>query len=143
MSAARGFSKALRPLARQAARPAQRRTIVSALNAASKARPTAVKAVAAQQVRGVKTIDFAGHKEEVFGMSLSFPPFSDVLGINCGMVPDGGSSWCRNYKESPSGTIPSTTTSKKTRITTDFQLQSVPTGQLRSSRSTSRTIPLP
>jgi ketol-acid reductoisomerase len=68
---ARSFSKALRsPLARQfTSSPAvQRRTIFSALNAA--ARPTIARAVAAgpaQQTRGVKTVDFAGHKETVFG----------------------------------------------------------------------------
>jgi len=65
MSAARSFTKALRPLARQAIAPAQRRTLTTALQAA--ARPTARKVVVgASQVRGVKTIDFAGHKEEVF-----------------------------------------------------------------------------
>jgi ketol-acid reductoisomerase len=70
--ASRTLSKALRsPLGRQLASPAvQRRTMVSAL---SMARATAVTAsrVAArpaqQQVRGVKTIDFAGSKEEVYG----------------------------------------------------------------------------
>jgi len=67
----RTFSRALRsPLARQLASPAvQRRTFVSALNAV---RATAVTARAAaptlqQQTRGVKTIDFAGSKEEVYG----------------------------------------------------------------------------
>ncbi|MDA4133731.1 MAG: hypothetical protein OK454_11510, partial [Thaumarchaeota archaeon] len=69
MSAARGFSKALRaPVARQLTSAAQRRTFVSALAAA---RATAVSsrpaAPARQQVRGVKTIDFAGHKEDVYG----------------------------------------------------------------------------
>jgi ketol-acid reductoisomerase len=52
-------------LAKQLSAPA-RRTFVSALNAS--ARPTATRAVAAaQQVRGVKTIDFAGTKEQVYG----------------------------------------------------------------------------
>jgi ketol-acid reductoisomerase len=62
----RTFSRALRsPLAKQLSAPA-RRTFVSALNAS--ARPTAARAVAAsQQVRGVKTIDFAGTKEDVYG----------------------------------------------------------------------------
>jgi len=75
--ASRSFSKALRsPLGRQLASPTvQRRTFVSAINAA--VRPTAVaaaRAVAApaqQQVRGVKTIDFAGSKEDVWGEQLS------------------------------------------------------------------------
>jgi ketol-acid reductoisomerase len=58
-------------LARQLASPAvQRRTFVAATSGA--ARATVVKAaarpaVARQQVRGVKTIDFAGTKEEVYG----------------------------------------------------------------------------
>lgn len=64
--ASRTFSRALRsPLAKQLRAPAHR-TFVSALNAS--ARPTAARAVAAaQQVRGVKTIDFAGTKEDVYG----------------------------------------------------------------------------
>lgn len=71
MAAPRTATKALRSsFAKQLASPqTQRRTIVSALNAA--ARPAVVKAAAkpfaAQQVRGVKTIDFAGHKETVYG----------------------------------------------------------------------------
>jgi ketol-acid reductoisomerase len=65
--ASRTFSRALRsPLAKQLSAPA-RRTFVSAL----KARPTAARTVAAaQQVRGVKTIDFAGTKEQVYGEYL-------------------------------------------------------------------------
>lgn len=64
--AARTFSRALRsPLAKQLSAPA-RRTFVSALNAS--ARPTARAVVgSAQQVRGVKTIDFAGTEEVVYG----------------------------------------------------------------------------
>ncbi len=67
--ASRTFSRALRsPLAKQLSAPA-RRTFFSALNAS--ARPTATRAVAAaQQVRGVKTIDFAGTKEQVYGEYL-------------------------------------------------------------------------
>lgn len=77
MSAARSFTKALRPLARQAIAPAQRRTLTTALRAA--ARPAARKAVVgATQVRGVKTIDFAGHKEEVYGMLLSLVALNSV-----------------------------------------------------------------
>ena len=65
--ASRAFSRALRsPLAKQFNAPA-RRTFVSALNAAAR-RPAARAVVAsAQQVRGVKTIDFAGTKEDVYG----------------------------------------------------------------------------
>lgn len=66
--ASRTLSRAFRsPLTKQLSAPA-RRTFVSALNAS--ARPTARAAVAAaqQQVRGVKTIDFAGVKEDVYGI---------------------------------------------------------------------------
>ena len=65
--ASRQISRALRsPLAKQFNAPA-RRTFVSAINAASR-RPAARAAVAvSQQVRGVKTIDFAGTKEVVYG----------------------------------------------------------------------------
>jgi ketol-acid reductoisomerase len=65
--ASRTFSRALRsPLAKQLSAPA-RRTFVSALNAS--ARPNAARAaIASTQVRGVKTIDFAGVKEDVYGM---------------------------------------------------------------------------
>jgi ketol-acid reductoisomerase len=66
--AARTFSRAVRsPLAKQFSAPA-RRTFVSAINASS--RPLAARAVVGasqQQVRGVKTIDFAGTKEKVYG----------------------------------------------------------------------------
>ena len=75
--ASRSFSKALRsPLGRQLASPqVQRRTFVSAMGAV---RATAVSASRPaahpvrqqqqqQQVRGVKTMDFAGSKEEVYG----------------------------------------------------------------------------
>lgn len=73
----RTATRALRASLRQVARPAtqqQRTYLTAALNAAS--RTTAAKAmpkatVAAQQVRGVKTVDFAGHKEKVFGACLS------------------------------------------------------------------------
>ena len=69
--ASRSFSKALRsPLARQLASPAvQRRTFVAAagLVRASAVARAATAAPAQQQVRGVKTIDFAGHKEDVYG----------------------------------------------------------------------------
>lgn len=72
--ASRSFSKALRsPLARQITAPAvQRRTMVSALAGARATAPSMVKTATTtsmQQVRGVKTVDFAGHKETVYGMS--------------------------------------------------------------------------
>lgn len=67
----RSFSRAARsPLARQLTSPAvQRRTFVSALNGVRATAVTARPAVPAlqQQTRGVKTIDFAGSKEEVYG----------------------------------------------------------------------------
>jgi ketol-acid reductoisomerase len=69
--ASRSFSKALRaPIARQLATPAvQQRTFIAARSlvragAAAAARPAL--AGSAQQVRGVKTIDFAGVKEDVY-----------------------------------------------------------------------------
>jgi hypothetical protein len=71
----RSLSKAIRlPIARQAV-PVQRRTIVSAFRTAA-ARPTvraapAAPAAPAVQTRGVKTVDFAGHKEVVFGKLYS------------------------------------------------------------------------
>jgi ketol-acid reductoisomerase len=70
--ASRTASRALRSSLRQAAKaPAvQQRTFVSAVNAAS--RPALAQAPKAAtsfvQQRGVKTIDFAGHKEDVYGM---------------------------------------------------------------------------
>lgn len=68
---ARGFSNAVRPVARQLTKSAvQRRTFVAALGAASRATAVARPAVAGpvqQQIRGVKTIDFAGTKEDVYG----------------------------------------------------------------------------
>ncbi|POS70757.1 ketol-acid reductoisomerase [Diaporthe helianthi] len=67
---ARGFSSALRPAARQLTKnTAQRRTFVAALNAASRTSAVARPALAnpiQQQIRGVKTVDFAGHKETVY-----------------------------------------------------------------------------
>ena len=70
--ASRSFSRTLRtPLARQLTSPvAQRRTFVAALSNARTTLPNASKAfvyAGLQQKRGVKTIDFAGHKEKVFG----------------------------------------------------------------------------
>ncbi|ODA80335.1 hypothetical protein RJ55_03293 [Drechmeria coniospora] len=70
--ASRSFSKALRaPLARQLASPRlQQRSYIAGRNLARAtavaARP-AIAGPAQQQVRGVKTIDFAGHKEDVYG----------------------------------------------------------------------------
>ncbi|ROW13367.1 hypothetical protein VPNG_05457 [Cytospora leucostoma] len=66
---ARGFASALRPAARQLTKSAgQKRTFVAALNAATRASVVARPAVTgiAQQTRGIKTIDFAGVKEDVY-----------------------------------------------------------------------------
>ena len=64
-SASRITSRAARQMAaglRQVATPASKRTFVSAVNAS--ARPMAARAVApSMQVRGKKTVDFAGDKE--------------------------------------------------------------------------------
>lgn len=66
--ASRSFTRALRSqLARQMAAPAvQQRTLAAAgRSLARQARPAV--AGPAQQVRGLQTIDFAGHKEDVYG----------------------------------------------------------------------------
>lgn len=67
--ASRTLSKTLRaPVARQLVAPrVAQRTFVTASRSAVRAAAVARPAVAQQQVRGVKTIDFAGHKEEVHG----------------------------------------------------------------------------
>lgn len=73
-SASRQTTRALRQTARQmAAAPAaaQRRTFVSALNAARSQGPRVTVSAGFQQTRGVKTIDFAGTKETVYGKLLS------------------------------------------------------------------------
>lgn len=69
--ASRSFSRALRsPLARQLASPAvQTRSFVAAAGAIRATVAAARSAAPAkQQVRGVKTIDFAGSKEDVYGV---------------------------------------------------------------------------
>lgn len=70
--ASRSFNRILRsPLTRQLVSPAtNRRTLVSASNLARVSVGAPLKSVVAlgtQQSRGVKTIDFAGTKEVVFG----------------------------------------------------------------------------
>ena len=68
--ASKTFARTLRTASKQklSTQPLQKRTFTSALAT----RPAAVAAVRtafagpAQQTRGVKTIDFAGHKEQVF-----------------------------------------------------------------------------
>lgn len=69
--ASRAFSKTLRPVARQMVAPVQQRAAYSvarsALRAAATAAPRAVAGFQKQQTRGVKTIDFAGHPEDVYG----------------------------------------------------------------------------
>lgn len=75
--ASRSFSRALRsPLARQLASPAvQTRSFVAAAGAIRATVAAARSAAPAkQQVRGVKTIDFAGSKEDVYGASLQCDP---------------------------------------------------------------------
>ena len=65
--ASRPAARTLRQAVRQLAAPAvQRRTFVSALSAARTAAPKAAVSSQFQQVRGVKTIDFAGTKETVY-----------------------------------------------------------------------------
>jgi ketol-acid reductoisomerase len=72
--ASRGFSKALRAASKQKlpSQSFQRRSLASLLGArpATAIVPRATFAgKIQQQVRGLKTIDFAGHKEQVFGQS--------------------------------------------------------------------------
>ena len=68
--ASRTASRALASSIKQLAAPAvQRRTFVAVAGAAKRAAPKAAAAVPAQQRRGVKTIDFAGTKEKVYGTS--------------------------------------------------------------------------
>lgn len=62
----------MRPAARQLTKTAaQRRTFVSAMGAATRATAAVARPAFAapfqQQTRGVKTIDFAGTKEDVYG----------------------------------------------------------------------------
>lgn len=68
--ASRSFSKALRsPMARQLTSSTQQRTFVAArslVRASAQVNKAFVAAPAQQQVRGVKTVDFAGHKEDVY-----------------------------------------------------------------------------
>jgi hypothetical protein len=66
--ASRSFSKALRsPMARQLAAPAQKRAFIAAAGAIRAAAPRTAASAPKQQTRGVKTMDFAGHKEKVWG----------------------------------------------------------------------------
>lgn len=69
---ARSFTRAVRaPLARQLVGPAtQRRTIVALASTSRSGHLSALRRpinVSLHQNRGVKTIDFAGHKETVYG----------------------------------------------------------------------------
>ena len=71
--AARGASRALRNSVKQltAAPVVQRRTFIAAVGAARAgiaAAPKVAVSTPFQQIRGVKTIDFAGTKETVFGI---------------------------------------------------------------------------
>lgn len=78
--ASRSLSKALRaPLARSLAAPGlQQRSYTVARNLARATATAARPAVAQHQVRGIKTIDFAGVKEDVYGTRslspLAIPP---------------------------------------------------------------------
>lgn len=68
--ASRGFSKSLRAARQLAAPRVQQRSFVAArqlVGAATATRPAVGAAV--QQIRGLKTMDFAGHKEDVYGKS--------------------------------------------------------------------------
>jgi ketol-acid reductoisomerase len=72
--ASRSASRALRSSIKQLATPVvQRRTFVAASNAVKRAAPKVAVTVPFQQRRGVKTIDFAGVKEDVYGMLSECP----------------------------------------------------------------------
>ena len=84
--ASRPVARASRQIARQLTAPTvQKRTFVSALNAARAgvaAAPKAAVSTSFQQVRGVKTVDFAGTKETVYGrfqLSLLGRVFANAL----------------------------------------------------------------
>jgi hypothetical protein len=79
--ASRPVTRALRQTARQlVAAPAQKRTFVSALRAGVTAAPKAAVTSNFQQTRGVKTIDFAGTKETVYGnFESNMLPFAQKL----------------------------------------------------------------
>lgn len=69
--ASRNASRALRSSLAQLVKPAvQRRTFVAAANAVRSAAPKAAVSTSFQQTRGVKTIDFAGTTEKVYGMAV-------------------------------------------------------------------------
>jgi ketol-acid reductoisomerase len=81
--ASRSFSKAIRnPLGRQLASPAvQRRSLLTAARGAVRATAIAPRAAVVpafqQQTRGVKNIDFAGVREDVYGMlNAKLPGFT-------------------------------------------------------------------
>lgn len=70
--ASRTFIRALRSnVVRQIATPVQRRTIATAFIAARATVAVAPRIPALIQKRGIKTIDFAGVKEDVYGMSIA------------------------------------------------------------------------
>lgn len=70
--ASRTFIRALRSnVVRQIAAPVQRRTIATAFIAARATVAVAPRIPTLVQKRGIKTIDFAGVKEDVYGMSIA------------------------------------------------------------------------
>lgn len=79
--ASRGFSKALRPMARQlAAKPAtQQRTFVAARSLVRASAQVSKAFAGQQQTRGVKTMDFAGHKEDVYGKRETSPRIDPAM----------------------------------------------------------------
>jgi len=82
--ASRTFVRALRsPASRQFVAPVQKRTIVTAFSAARAAVAVAPRfaGVPLQQKRGVKTIDFAGVKEEVYGWLFMMIMIYDWVGL--------------------------------------------------------------
>ena len=92
--ASRSFNRALRaPLARQFSLPStQRRTLLTALGNTRKAAfisPKTAVALSLQSSRGMKTIDFAGHKETVYGivdLKLKAAIYAEFIGRAGGLA---------------------------------------------------------
>lgn len=70
--ASKHASRALRNSLRQLASPrVQQRTFTAAVNGSRPALQKAATSVFVQQIRGMKTVDFAGDKEVVYGMTTA------------------------------------------------------------------------
>lgn len=98
--ASRSFSRALRsPLSRHLTSPAvQRRTLISASQYARSSITAQLKPAvgsALQQSRGLKTIDFAGTKETVYGKCIlgKLRSSTELTGLQSVKIGQGKSFW--------------------------------------------------